>query len=394
MRNQLQKLLLLFAVAIFILLVSFSFILYFSTKNSIDYQQKLLSQSIMNKEVREHIENKNGVITIQVNDEPDKNELPTLYFITDGKKLLKQSDYGHNLIDYIHSHTEHKEYLHHYISYDDRHYYVSSKKIVNNFYIYTVLDSTESYHALEKLKHMLVGISMLYLFLIIALAYYLSKLAVKPYKEAVMKQKIFVQNASHELKTPITVVKTGLSVLTTYEKERLSIIGQETIQDLNDEVEHMKHMVNQLLLLDTVQHSEMTMVNIKEICENVASKYNKQLNHPAKLHLVDTFVNGNKDALAQALSILFDNAIKYNDQSVRITIHLSHKTLTFKDNGKGIRDEDIQYLFERFYRGTEVGNIEGTGIGLALFKEIIDAHDARVEVMNDSGLKFNIFFKN
>lgn len=116
-------------------------------------------------------------------------------------------------------------------------------------------------------------------------------------------------------------------------------------------------------------------------------------NNKIQLKLTDTYISGNKDAIVQALNILFDNAIKYNDYNVGIQIKLNQGKLIFKDNGAGITDNELKNIFERFYRGKEVGSIEGTGIGLALFKEIMNAHDADVEVFNKKGLQFNILFK-
>ncbi len=395
MHNQIRRLLLLFALLLFLLLISFSFIIYFSTKNSVDYQQQLLSESVINQEVQEHIINNNGNIKIKQSDHTEHKNIPTLYFITDGTRIIKQSEYGHRLIRYIQSHTHRKEYVHHYIAYENRHYHVSSRRVSadNTYYIYTIIDSTESYHALNKLKHMLIGVTFIYLFLIIILAYLLSIFSVKPYKKAIESQRVFVQNASHELKTPISVVKAGLSVLTVYEKDNLTPIGKETITDLNDEIEHMKDLVNQLLLLETVQGYEMTRINLKPLCIEVTQRYQKLLNNKIQLKLTDTYISGNKDAIVQALNILFDNAIKYNDYNVGIQIKLNQGKLIFKDDGAGITDNELKNIFERFYRGKEVGSIEGTGIGLALFKEIMNAHDADVEVFNKKGLQFNILFK-
>lgn len=178
-----------------------------------------------------------------------------------------------------------------------------------------------------------------------------------------------------------------------YEKDNLTPIGKETITDLNDEIEHMKDLVNQLLLLETVQGYEMTRINLKPLCIEVTQRYQKLLNNKIQLKLTDTYISGNKDAIVQALNILFDNAIKYNDYNVGIQIKLNQGKLIFKDDGAGITDNELKNIFERFYRGKEVGSIEGTGIGLALFKEIMNAHDADVEVFNKKGLQFNILFK-
>lgn len=396
MRKQLQKLLLLFAFAIFLLLLSFSFIIYFSTKNSVNYQQRLISQSVINEELAEHVIIKDGKITIWHQDKVNYNELPTIYFITKGESIVKQSNYAQQLIEYIHKHMKKKAYTHHYVAFDDRHYYVSSIQIgekKNDSFIYTVVDSTESYHALDKLKKMLIGVSLLYIFLIVMLAYYLSQLAVKPYKKAIQLQKDFVQNASHELKTPISVIKSGLTVLKTYEQSHLSEIGNEAIADLEEEVEHMKVMVNQMLLLETVQHSEKSIINLADTCIEVTQRFQPLLQYQTELELTDTFVEGNYEALSQALAILFDNAIKYNGREVRIKLSLRDNKLTFKDDGKGIDESAIEHIFERFYRGTEVGEVEGTGIGLSLFKEIMESHHARVQVISENGLQFIIDFK-
>ncbi|WP_414042203.1 sensor histidine kinase [Macrococcus sp. EM39E] len=387
---------LMFATSIFILLITFSIITYISTASSINYQLKLKSDNILNSEYKEHFnENSNGLHLDLKNDQEEQSN--QIYFITKDNQIIKQPAYQRKLIQKINQTLSHdKEYQHHYIDVLQSHYYVSSKKVIlynqSSVYMYTVFDTTESYHGLSQLKNILTGLTVLYLFLILLMTYFFSKKAMAPLELAVNRQKQFVQDASHELKTPLAVVKAGTEVIEQFDGAQLSDTGKEMITDIKAEVDHMNALVTNLLSLTRLeQDMQIEEVDLSQLITESMHYFQKthdiKVNHSITSH---TIIKGNHQALKRALSILFENAIKYGDKPT-VTLYLNNRCLIFSDDGPGVTPKDLPHLFERFYRGNT--SQSGTGIGLALFKEIMDQHAATVDVTNDNGLKFTINFR-
>ncbi|MGV2928924.1 HAMP domain-containing sensor histidine kinase [Macrococcus capreoli] len=396
MNHKQIRLYLLFAAGIFLLLVTFSIITYISTASSIQYQLKLKSDHILSTEYKEHfIQQKDGVHLNLNNDLQESSH--QIYYITDNNRIIKQPEFNQNLVQHINTKIKrNKEYLHHYMNIQDGHYYVSSKqvKLYNDktVFIYTVLETTESYHGLSQLKNVLIGLTVIYIFLILLMTHFFSKKAMAPLEYAVQRQKQFVQDASHELKTPIAVVKAGTEVIEQFDGDKLSDVGQEMLGDIKSELNHMNALINDLLSLTRLE-KDMVMEDV-----DLSSLVTERIQHFQKTHQLTVTsdiathiqIKGNAVALKQAVSILFENAVKYVEQPI-INIQLNEHKLIFSDNGPGVQSEDLPHLFERFYRGNT--SKEGSGIGLALFKEIMDYHHADVKVKNDKGLKFIITFK-
>lgn len=390
-----SRLYILFASSVFFLLVSFSVIVYATTSSSIHYQLKLKSDHILTHELKEHfIPKKNGLHLSLENDIQDHSN--QIYFITKNKKIIKQSDYDHPLIKQINAALAYDdEFQHRYMNLNDAHYFVSGKKVslFNHevVYIYTVFESTESYHGLTQLKDILIGLTLIYIFLILLMTYFFSKKAMAPLEYAVKRQKQFVQDASHELKTPLAVVKAGTEVIEQFDGDALSDVSKEVITDIQAELTHMNRLVTDLLSLTRLdKNMEKREINLSLLLTERIAYFEKTYRMVVNCRIANNvIIQGNEQALKQAITILFDNAAKYVNDPI-ITIDLTPRKLIFKDNGPGVAPSDLPHLFERFYRGDSL--TEGSGIGLSLFKEIMDQHNARTTVENDHGLKYTIIF--
>lgn len=401
MSDNQRKLFIIFATSIFILLVSFSIIAYISTSSSINYQLQLKSANILKTEQQEHFIKRQDGLHLSLNN-IQKEASNQLYFIVQDNKIIKQPAFQQNLIHELYKELAHnKEYYHRYINLRNAHYYVSSNAVKlydgKNAYIYTVFDTTESYHGLSQLKNVLIGLTLIYIFIILLITYMFSRKAMAPLKVAAERQKQFVQDASHELKTPLAVMKAGTEVLEAYEKQKLSALGQEMVQDMKHEIEEMDQLITDLLSLARLeQYIQLDTINLSEILiKQIAYYKDKQVNIDDNI-IPNIYIQGNTQSLEQGLKILFENALKYAGEHTAITIELldlNQITLIFKDNGNGVAEKDLPHLFERFYRGSNQMNHPGSGIGLALFKEIMDKNEAQVKVENNNGLMFKILFK-
>ncbi|WP_313019974.1 HAMP domain-containing sensor histidine kinase [Macrococcoides bohemicum] len=391
-----RSLYILFASCIFILLVTFSIITYVSTASSIQYQLELKSDHILSTEFKEHFKKeKDGYHLYLANDNDSKSN--QLYFITKNHKIIKQPEYDGTLIQNINQRLKSEsEYQHRYMNLMNEHFFISSKKVKlynkEVVYIYTIFETTESYHSLSQLKNVLIGLTIIYIFLILLMTYFFSKKAMAPLEYAVERQKQFVQDASHELKTPLAVIKAGTEVIEQFDGDALSDVGKEMMSDIKQEVNRMNLLVTDLLSLTRLdQPMQLDDIDLSTLLIESIAYFNRTTDLTIESNIVaNSIIKGNAQKLQQAISILFENAIKYGNHPA-VTITLSDKQLIFSDNGPGVKQEDLAHLFERFYRGDATKT--GSGIGLALFKEIMDQHQAIVSVKNDHGLKFIITFK-
>lgn len=211
----------------------------------------------------------------------------------------------------------------------------------------------------------------------------------------------FVANVSHELRTPITIIRgyneaiydgmvTDPDVLLRYR----GLINEETIR--------LERMVRELLDISRLQAADALTVNnmdelpLAAIIRNVAEKLmvNSSKHHVKfDIQADDTIrIMGNGDQLVQLVLILSDNALKYSPENGTVSLGAKKMAdgtvvMTVKDEGPGIPEEDIPFIWERFYKvdKSHCRNVPGTGLGLAIAKEIIRMHGASAEVISKCG---------
>lgn len=217
----------------------------------------------------------------------------------------------------------------------------------------------------------------------------------------------FVANVSHELRTPITIIQGYNEALSDG-----TITDPEDVKKyrklINDETLRLERLIKDLLDISRLQRGEgeeMEPIPLGRIVENVvqmlevrAKKRDIRLDQELDNSLL---VYGNGDRLFQLVMILGDNAMKYSPDSSAITFQVTansqHETvLVVADQGFGIPEEDIPYIWERFYKAdkSHSRHIAGTGLGLAIGKEIIRMHKAKAQVQSKvgKGTQFTITF--
>lgn len=207
------------------------------------------------------------------------------------------------------------------------------------------------------------------------------------------KQEQFVSNASHELKTPLTVIESYASLL----KRRGNTdqeVFEESIEAIHSEAIRMREMTEQLLLL--ARPNEMWTIlieplNLTEFVQQSVATFQKAFDREIFLTIEkDLTVQTDKQKLNQLLYIFLDNARKYSEDAITVTIDkLNDKTrIIISDHGIGIPKEQQSKVFDRFYRVDQARNRStgGTGLGLSLAKKLADAIGATIVLDSIEGL--------
>jgi len=203
-------------------------------------------------------------------------------------------------------------------------------------------------------------------------------------------QKQFVSNASHELRTPIAVIQGYSRMLSRWGASDPEILN-EAVEAIGDESKAMQELVEKLLFLS--RHDRKTLkvqkewFSMGEVVEDMVKETRMVTkNREIKARLIQNVsVYGDDQLLKQAIRVLIDNAIKYSDEGDTISIGCENKNgncvLTVEDTGRGMKKEDVDHMFERFYRSDDIrGKIDGHGLGLSIARLIILAHAGTIKV--------------
>lgn len=204
-------------------------------------------------------------------------------------------------------------------------------------------------------------------------------------------QKQFVSDASHELRTPIAVIKGYVNMLNRWGAKDPEVL-QESIEALKNESNMMQDLVEKLLFLS--RHDKKTLKLEKKLFDmgSVVEEMIKETKMVAKNRKVESLavekvrVYGDKQSLKQAIRVFIDNAIKYTRDGDTITISCRNVNgncvICVADTGIGMTRKDLDHIFNRFYRSDDVRNrkIEGHGLGLSIAKLIIMAHTGRIKI--------------
>lgn len=203
-------------------------------------------------------------------------------------------------------------------------------------------------------------------------------------------QKAFIRNASHEIRNPLTAIMGEAEVINS--RVRTTEEYQKSISTILSEAETLSSTVNNLLQLSKVDANEESinyqslkfndlLIEIKEGFDFLNPNNQIQLN--VESDSTNFLISGNKNLLKTAILNLFDNACKFSSNDI---VEVSLKTdknwlvLILKDKGIGIEKSDLEKVLTPFYRGKNVINVKGSGIGLSLTSKIINLHNGAIEI--------------
>lgn len=219
----------------------------------------------------------------------------------------------------------------------------------------------------------------------------------------------FISNVSHELRTPITSIKSYVDTLCTHGDMLEPDIYKEFLQIIDSEADRLMNLVNEVLDLSKLEEADRDPEMVSQDVRPAVEYTTRAVHLMAKergIELVFTaeepmpMVTMNRESIERAVINLVTNAIKYTpnggkiDVSVALLADANEISITVKDNGIGIPEECLPYIFERFYRvEKKVHTIKGTGLGLTIVKRIIEKHGGRITVDSEigHGSTFSIF---
>jgi two-component system sensor histidine kinase MprB len=213
--------------------------------------------------------------------------------------------------------------------------------------------------------------------------------------DSMRAQRQLVADASHELRTPITSLRTNLEVL--MDEGRLGADERRRLlRDVIAQVEELGALVGDLIELARGDEPAAAVVEEVRLDHLVAEALER-----ARLHAPDVAFNvslqpvvveGAPDRLARAIANLLDNAAKHTRPGTQVDVSVDATGLTVRDHGDGIAPEDLPSIFDRFYRGAAARGRAGSGLGLAIVRQVAQTHGGRVSADNapDGGAVFRL----
>jgi two-component system, OmpR family, sensor histidine kinase ArlS len=213
-------------------------------------------------------------------------------------------------------------------------------------------------------------------------------------QENLAKQTQFISDASHELKTPLTVIKSYANFLRRHGLEN-NEMAEEAIQAIHSEATRIQKMTETFLELATLEKEnvvEIKEVNLVPLCQGILKQLKDVYRREITLKSVENSIIINADELKikQVIIILLDNAIKYSNDKIDVYLEKNEQyaIIRVKDYGIGISQEEISNIFERFYRVDKARSREtgGSGLGLHIAKSIMKLHKGEIKIKSTEGL--------
>ncbi|MBQ2672687.1 HAMP domain-containing histidine kinase [Candidatus Saccharibacteria bacterium] len=204
--------------------------------------------------------------------------------------------------------------------------------------------------------------------IVVLISYYMAEESIKPVRESYESQKVFIANASHEIKTPLAAIMANL--------EAADIHGNKWIDNVEEETKKLSKLNADLLNLartDLVRTSDVANIDLTKLTQELIKKHEPLLGTiKTNISLTKKYETTiAKDDYAQIFDILMDNAIKYCDK--KIDINLRSHTLVISNDGTIIKNDDAKRIFERFYQVDKTA--DGVGLGLSIAKSIADRNN-------------------
>jgi len=200
------------------------------------------------------------------------------------------------------------------------------------------------------------------------------------------KLKKFNSNVSHELKTPLAIMKSEIEVALMNENA-----NKKTLLSLLQEIDYLNEITEKLLFLTKeTKNIKFENVDLEELVLELFEKYAKKIEFDLDFGEEEYVIRGDKTLLKMALSNIIENSIKYKASKIFIKLSKNKHKIILKiaDNGMGIPKEKLPMIFDEFYRVDESHNkkIKGFGLGLSIVKNILNLHKAKIRVISDEGM--------
>ncbi|MDQ0359659.1 sensor histidine kinase [Breznakia pachnodae] len=391
-----------------VLLISFVSIFFITYKN---VENEVISQ--LNQTLSQNEDNRNDrPIPIGENEEKDAQEElpPSISFWLEVDENMKITNKNNLHFDSIQTST-YKALVNEvsidnetgFFSYNGS-YWAYKVETSNSGYRIAFTDISNNVSTLTGMLSAFAIVAVVSSILALLFSRYFANRAIEPMKETFQKQKQFVSDASHELKTPLTIINTNVDLVLSNEDQ--SVASQKQwLTNIKNEVNRTSTLTNNLLYLskmDATEFKDSERINISSQIEQCtlsleAIAYEKQLTFETDIK-EELYVKGSPTMINQLIIILLDNAIKYSEENTKIEVILGnsskHVNLQIINQSKTIPSEKLEHLFERFYRADDSRNSQsgGHGLGLAIASNIIDKHHGKITI-NSKDNKFIVEVK-
>lgn len=257
--------------------------------------------------------------------------------------------------------------------------------------MYIFVDCSQSLSTFYSFLFASILASSLGLLFVFVLVLIFSKIAVRPVSESYEKQKRFITDASHEIKTPLTIIDANAEVL--------SIEGgdNEWLESIRNQIKRLSELTDKLVFLSRMDEEntslQMTDFSISDAIYETAQPFKAIAQaHEKEFEIqIEKYISfhGDEAAIRQMVSLLVDNAMKYSNEKGKIELTFKTngklKELTIKNSVTAIEKGRHDALFERFYRKDSSRSSEtgGQGIGLSVVKAIVTAHKGKISARSD-----------
>jgi two-component system, OmpR family, sensor histidine kinase MprB len=197
---------------------------------------------------------------------------------------------------------------------------------------------------------------------------------------SVHAQRQLVADASHELRTPVTSLRTNIEILQQApdmdEHERVLLLG-----DVVEQIEELTLLMNDLIGLARGEQEDRGAEDVRldaVVREAVERTRRNSPTTPLQVRIEPILISGVAARLQRAIVNLIDNAVKYSPEGEPVEVELLGGELTVRDHGPGISAADLPHVFDRFYRGAEARGRSGSGLGLAIVRQVVEQHGGTV----------------
>lgn len=406
LKNQFAKMLIIFG-GIFILIVFSGIFLgsYFSSQKEIN---EILKKSLITASKENIVPEKEDCtfLLMYVDDEGNFIKTGTNQVAYDPLDDNYSEEYGHERsewFDELSMKIAKCKSEEHVFKLNQRYYifdsieYLNLQKPTQNYLLFSIFDYT-SY--ISNTNVMFFSLLIGYFIVIVLLSFsaiIIAERTISPIREAFYKQKELIANASHELKTPLTVINTNLSVLENNKTETIESQNR-WINNIIEQTNRMNRLIYQMLDLsktesllasETKQPIQLSELIEKLVMEFEVNAFEKKIHVTSNIEENIVF-NGNTENMIKLFTILIDNAIKYTQENGAIDLSLTQKKnkieFTIQNTGKGIEKENLGKVFQRFYKQDESYNQDSNhsfGLGLAIAKAIVDQLNGSITVTSE-----------
>lgn len=244
-----------------------------------------------------------------------------------------------------------------------------------------------------------IGMALLGLIVVFFVIFFFAGKILRPVSESYEKQKRFITDAGHEIKTPLTIINANVDVLEMELGE-----NNECLEDIQFQTKRLTSLTNDLVMLTRMEENDsMQMIDfpVSEIVEDTAMPFRTLAESQSKELILNIqpslAMKGNGKAIIQLVSILIDNALKYSPCKSTIAVNMEQHSKNiilsvFNTTEEEIPKEALPHVFDRFYRTDASRNSEtgGHGIGLSVAKAIVTAHNGRIQASSPDGYSFLI----